>query len=93
MTRKRFIKLLMANGHFDRNEAVNQAQFYIQAGEDFTYSEVFEAIENLSEIVAHVSIAVQSALDKLSARAVTHEEWLKYRSIYKHLIDIRTREG
>ena len=93
MTRKRFIKLLMANGHFDRNEAVNQAQSYIQASEEFTYSEVFEAIEDLSEIVAHVSIAVKCAMDKISERAVTHEEWLKYRSIYKHLIDIKSKEG
>lgn len=92
MTRKRFIKLLMANGQFDRNTAVNEAQFYIQSDGAFTYSEVFEAIEELSEIVASVSIAVASAMDKISCRAVTREEWSKYKSIYRHLIDISERE-
>lgn len=55
MKRKRYIKLLMASGVYDRNEAVQEAK-YVQELEE-SYSKAFDNLNYLYETIARINMA------------------------------------
>lgn len=84
MTRKRYIKLLMATGDFDRNWANSQAQLVSDAKGFYSYSQQYEAYNDVWEIMAGVQLAVEGVRKRIELRNVTREEWKKYRAMYTY---------
>lgn len=74
MTRKRYIKLLMATGDFDRNLAEEQARFVSDENGIYSYAEQYEAYNYVWEIMAGVQIAVESVRKRIELRHVSREE-------------------
>lgn len=56
MKRKRYIKLLMASGVCDRNEAVQEAK-YVQELEE-SYSKAFDNMNSMYETIARINMAI-----------------------------------
>lgn len=56
MKRKRYIKLLMASGVYDRNEAVQEAK-YVQELEE-SYSKAFDNMNCMYETIARINMAI-----------------------------------
>lgn len=92
MTRKRYIKLLMAAGEFDRNLAEEKARFVSAENGIYSYADQYEAYNNVWEIMAGVQIAVESVRKRIELRHVSREEWKKYRAMYTYFSGINTKE-
>lgn len=92
MTRKRYIKLLMETGDFDRNLAKEQARFVSDENGIYSYAEQYEAYNDVWEIMAGVQIAVESVRKRIELRHVSREEWKKYRAMYTYFSGINTKE-
>lgn len=56
MERKRYVKLLMASGLYDRNEAVQEAK-YVQELEE-SYSKAFDNMNCMYETIARINMEI-----------------------------------
>lgn len=92
MTRKRYIKLLMAAGEFDRNRAEEKARFVSAENGIYSYADQYEAYNDVWEIMAGVQIAVESVRKRIELRHVSREEWKKYRAMYTYFSGINAKE-
>lgn len=92
MTRKRYIKLLMATGDFDRNFAEAQARLVSDENGAYSYSEQYEAYNDVWEIMAGVQLAVDGILNRIELRIVSHEEWKKHRAMYTYFSRLNAKE-
>lgn len=92
MTRKRYIKLLMATGDFDRNLANSQAQLVSDAKGYYSYSQQYEAYNYVWEIMAGVQLVVEKARKRIELRNVAREEWKKYRAMYTYFSENSIKE-
>lgn len=54
MTRKKFIKLLMATGDFDRNHAVKIAQLNYSSNNPSSYASMYKACLDFSEAMSSI---------------------------------------
>ena len=67
MKRKRYVKLLMASGVYDRNEAVQEAK-YVQELKQ-SYSKAFDSLNYWYETIARIDMAI----DCLHIKVGKHE--------------------
>lgn len=58
MTRKRFIKLMMATGAFDRNKVTDYCEVLPKITKKYSYASLFEAYNDFWENEASIDIAV-----------------------------------
>ena len=93
MTRKRYIKLLMATGDFDRDLANSQAQLVSDANGYYSYSQQYEAYNDVWEMMAGVQLVVERDRKRIELRNVTRGEWKKYRAMYTYFSGLNTKEG
>lgn len=57
MTRKRFIKLMMATGAFDRNKATDYCEVLPKITKKYSYASLFESYNDLWENEAAIDFA------------------------------------
>ena len=66
MTRKRFIKLLMASGDYDRNLAVKAANSNLSSNNPSSYASMYEAHLYFSEAIGSIMVACDAIVENLS---------------------------
>lgn len=66
MTRKRFIKLLMASGDYDRNLAVKAAHSNLSSNNPRSYASMYKAHLDFSEALGSIMVACDAIVENLS---------------------------
>ncbi len=77
MTRKRFIKLLMATGNYDRNHAVKVAQLNYSSNNQRSYTSMYKACLDFSEAMGLVRVACDYIVESLYPALVEAAEGCK----------------
>lgn len=77
MTRKRYIKLLMATGDFDRNLAVKAAKSNYSSDNPSSYASMYKAHLDFSEAMGSIMVACDSIVENLSPALVEAAECCK----------------
>lgn len=74
MTRKRYIKLLMATGDYDRNLAVKAAHLNFSSDNLSSYASMYKAHLDFSEAIASIQVACDAFVENLSPALVEAAE-------------------